>query len=76
MSRGVRVLGAESGAEGVHVSKRAGVRLHVELPRHRETRGAAEEILKNEIKRRERGRRDRELTERERKEGRKSWDDK
>ena len=45
VSAGMRVLSAEGGSEGVHVSQCAGVRLHVQLPRHREAAAAPEEVL-------------------------------
>ena len=46
VARGVGVLGAERGAERVHGGHSARVRLHVELPRHRQERGLGEEVVR------------------------------
>ena len=46
MAAGVRVLGAEGRPEGVDLGQREAVGLDIELPRDRQERLAAEEILR------------------------------
>ena len=46
MAAGVRVLRAESRPEGVDLGERQAVRLDIKLPRNRQERLAAEEILR------------------------------
>jgi hypothetical protein len=46
VAAGVRVLGAEGRPEGVDLGQRQAVGLDIELPRHRQERLAAKEILR------------------------------
>jgi hypothetical protein len=46
VAAGVRVLGAKGRPEGVNIGQRRGIGLDIELPRYRQERLAAEEILR------------------------------